>query len=391
MKRVAAAGIVGGTLFLPVISAVWLILLASRPATAVPVRNLYAASVALPAESPDPSNDTFNDALGKVLVKVTGRRDASAPDYLMRLFPDPEQVVQLHRREDQETIWIQFRRNAIKRVLDGEGQPVWGTDRPEVLIWLALDAGRGRRSILSAESATDGLPIWLDESLTVDIQQTDKARVVIMEAAEGRGVPVLLPLMDAEDLSRLSFAELWGNFSDTVMAASARYGVEVVLIGRARNASAPGRQVRWTLLYGNDRKDWQGDLADGPNGTADWLGGRLATTADSVDKIRLSVAGVKTLEHYGQLKKYLNSIEVVELFTVSQVNGDYIEFDLTVRGDCGRLMRAMRGSQILQPMTGIQRFNADSPASPGYRPAEQESVGICRHESDVIYMMMHSP
>ena len=312
IKRVAAASIVRGALFLPVISAV---LLASRPATAVPVRNLYAASVALPAESLDPSNDTFNDALGKVLVKVTGRRDASAPDYLMRLFPDPEQVVQLHRREDQETIWIQFRRNAIKRVLDGEGQPVWGVDRPEVLIWLALDAGRGRRSILSAESATDGLPIWLDESLTVDIQQTDKARVAIMEAAEGRGVPVLLPLMDAEDLSRLSFAELWGNFSDTVMAASARYGVEVVLIGRARNESAPGRQVRWTLLYGNDRKDWQGDLADGPNGTADWLGGRLATTADSVDKIRLSVAGVKTLEHYGQLKKYLNSIEVVELFT----------------------------------------------------------------------------
>ena len=391
MKRVAAASIVGGTLFLPVISAVWLILLASRPATAVPVRNLYAASVALPAESPDPSNDTFNDALGKVLVKVTGRRDASAPDYLMRLFPDPEQVVQLHRREDQETIWVQFRRNAIKRVLDGEGQPVWGADRPEVLIWLALDAGRGRRSILSAESATSGLPIRPDESLTVDIEQADKARVVIMEAAEGRGVPMLLPLMDAEDLSRLSFAELWGDFSDTVMAASARYGVEVVLIGRARNAAAPGRQVRWTLLHGNDRRDWQGDLADGPNGTADWLGGRLATTTDSVDKIRLSVAGVKTLEHYGQLKKYLNSIEVVELFEVSRVNGDYIEFNLTVRGDCNRLVRAMRGSQILQPMTGMQRFSTDLPASPGYRPAEQEPVGVCRRESDVIYMMMHSP
>ena len=391
MKRVAAVGMAGGALFLPVISAVWLMLLASRPATAVPVRNLYAASVALPAESSDPSNETFNDALGRVLVKVTGRRNASAPDYLMRLFPDPEQVVQLHRREDQETIWVQFRRNAIKRVLDGEGEPVWGADRPEVLIWLALDAGRGRRSILPAESETDGLPIRTDESLTTDIEQADEARAVIMEAAEGRGVPVLLPLMDAEDLSRLSFAELWGDFSDTVMAASARYGVEVVLIGRARHAAAPGRQVRWTLLYENDRKDWQGDLADGPNRTADWLGARLATTADSVDKIRLSVAGVKTLEHYGQLRNYLNSIEVVELFEVSRVNGDYIEFDVTVRGDCDRLMRAMRGSHIFQPVTSMQPFSSDSPASPSYRPAEQESVDTCGGEPGVIYMMMHSP
>ena len=384
MKPAAAFGMAGGALFLPVISAVWLILLASRPATAVPVRNLYAASVPLPAESPNPSNETFNEALGRVLVKVTGRRDASAPDYLMRLFPDPEQVVQLHRREDQETIWVQFRRNAIKRVLDGEGQPVWGADRPEVLIWLALDAGWGQRSILSAESETD-------ELLTVDIEQADEARAVIMEAAEGRGVPVLLPLMDAEDLSRLSFAELWGDFSDTVMAASARYGVEVVLIGRARNGAAPGRQVRWTLLYENDRKDWQGDFADGPNGTADWLGGRLATTVDSVDKIRLSVAGVKTLEHYGQLKNYFNSIEVVELFEVSRLNADYIEFDVTFRGDCDRLMRAMRGSQIFQPVTGMQPFGSDSPASPDYRPAEQESVDICRGEPDAMYMMMHSP
>ena len=239
MNRMAATDLWGRVLLLLAIGAVWSTVLFSATATAARVTDLYAASGVLPAESESPLTDAFNEALGKVLVKVTGRRDAAAPDYLVTLFPDPAQLVQQYRREDRETIWAQFDRNAIKRVLDGAGQPVWGADRPVILVWLALDAGRGRRSILRAESAADALPIRTDEALTFDMEQLDEVRIVIVEAAEARGMPVLLPLVDAEDLSRLSFAELWGDFGDPVMAASARYGADAVLIGRAR-----GQRVR---------------------------------------------------------------------------------------------------------------------------------------------------
>lgn len=375
MNRMAATDLWGRVLLLLAIGAVWSTVLFSATATAARVTDLYAASGVLPAESESPLADAFNEALGKVLVKVTGRRDAAAPDYLVTLFPDPAQLVQQYRREDRETIWARFDRNAIKRVLDGAGQPVWGADRPVILVWLALDAGRGRRSILRAESAADALPIRTDEALTFDMEQLDEVRIVIVEAAEARGMPVLLPLVDAEDLSRLSFAELWGDFGDPVMAASARYGADAVLIGRAR-----GQRVRWTLLQGDERIDWQGSLADGPNATADWLGGRLATYADSAGKIRLSVAGVNSLEDYGVLTSYLNSIAVVESFEVSRVNGDHIEFDVTVRGDADRLMRAMRGSRILQPITGTQLLNNDPLALPGYR-----------REPDLAYMLVPSP
>ena len=375
MNRMAATDLWGRVLLLLAIGAVWSTVLFSATATAARVTDLYAASGVLPAESESPLADAFNEALGKVLVKVTGRRDAAAPDYLVTLFPDPAQLVQQYRREDRETIWARFDRNAIKRVLDGAGQPVWGADRPVILVWLALDAGRGRRSILRAESAADALPIRTDEALTFDMEQLDEVRIVIVEAAEARGMPVLLPLVDAEDLSRLSFAELWGDFGDPVMAASARYGADAVLIGRAR-----GQRVRWTLLQGDERIDWQGSLADGPNATADWLGGRLATYADSAGKIRLSVAGVNSLEDYGVLTSYLNSIAVVESFEVSRVNRDHIEFDVTVRGDADRLMRAMRGSRILQPITGTQLLNNDPLALPGYR-----------REPDLAYMLVPSP
>ena len=375
MNRMAATDFWGRALLLLAIGAVWSTVLFSATATAARVTDLYAASGVLPAESESPLTDAFNEALGKVLVKVTGRRDAAAPDYLVTLFPDPAQLVQQYRREDRETIWARFDRNAIKRVLDGAGQPVWGADRPVILVWLALDAGRGRRSILRAESAADALPIRTDEALTFDMEQLDEVRIVIVEAAEARGMPVLLPLVDAEDLSRLSFAELWGDFGDPVMAASARYGADAVLIGRAR-----GQRVRWTLLQGDERIDWQGSLADGPNATADWLGGRLATYADSAGKIRLSVAGVNSLEDYGVLTSYLNSIAVVESFDVSRVNGDHIEFEVTVRGDSDRLMRAMRGSRILQPITGTQLLNNDPLALPGYR-----------REPDLAYMLVPSP
>ena len=65
---------------------------------------------------------------------------------------------------------------------------------------------------------------------------------------------------------------------------------------------------------------------------------------------------------------------------VSRVNGDHIEFEVTVRGDSDRLMRAMRGSRILQPITGTQLLNNDPLALPGYR-----------REPDLAYMLVPSP
>ncbi len=380
MNRMAATSPWDRALPLLVIGAICLTVLSSATATAARVSDLYAATGVLPADSESPLADAFNEALGKVLVKVTGRRDAAAPDFLVTLFPDPAKVVQQYRREGQETIWARFDRDEIKRVLDGSGQPVWGEDRPVILIWLALDAGRGQRSILPAESEADVLPIRTDEALSFDFEQLDEVRVVVVEAAESRGIPVLLPLVDAEDLSRLSFAELWGDFSDPVMAASERYGADAVLIGRARSAAAPGQQVRWSLLQGDERIDWQGSLADGPNATADWLGGRLATYADSAGKVRLSVGGVNSLDDYGALTSYLKSIAVVDSFDVSRVNGDHIEFVVTVRGDSDRLMRAIRSGRMLQPITGAQLLGSDPWALPGYR-----------REPDLAYTLVPSP
>ena len=48
------------------------------------------------------------------------------------------------------------------------------------------------------------------------------AEMAMEERSAERAVPIILPLLDLEDQSVISAAEIWGGFSDRVIAASAR-------------------------------------------------------------------------------------------------------------------------------------------------------------------------
>jgi hypothetical protein len=227
----------------------------------------------------------------------------------------------------------------VRSALDAAGLPVWAENRPLVAVWFAVDLGGGRRLILSEGS----------DQLEGALEQVDEMRDALLESAGSRGLPVVLPLVDAEDLGVVTFADIWGDFPGPVRQASQRYRADAILIGRVRTADAADDRIRWTLTTGNEQAAWQGNIVSGPAQAATFLAQRLATYADSAGALRVLVRNVDTLEQYGQLRKYFAGLSIVEQAAVAHVNANDLEFELIVRGDVQRLESALNSSRLLQP------------------------------------------
>lgn len=209
---------------------------------------MYAVQVPVADRSSPARAEALRQAMQQLLVRVTGERDAARLVGIEPLLAQPEQYVQQFRYLDAAPaadaaleLNVHFDGTAVERVLRANGLPVWGRERPPLLLWLAV--GGDQRRLIGADSDH---PLY----------------AAAMGVARERGLTLLFPLLDLEDQARVGYADVWGGFEETVLAASQRYRSQLVLQGRLQ-AGAGGWRGRWTLHMGRDRLDWDsvGDTA----------------------------------------------------------------------------------------------------------------------------------
>ncbi len=312
-----------------------LLALVGLPAMAMAARvaDLFAASVPASTASTTGNAAAFAVALRQVLVKASGRQAAAEPA-VIATFGDPGALVQQYRRDPAGNLWVQFDPAAIRRGLAAANLPAWAEDRPGTLVWLAYDNGAGDRDIVPGSGGT-GVAVALREQL--------------LEAAAGRGVPLLLPLRDSQELEAPGAGDVWGEFTDVIRRASVRYQADVILVGRARLFAQGPADVRWTLLAGAQRADWRGGITDGPGGLAERLAADVAVAPAGQGSVRLAVSGVQTFDQYGGLLTYLAGLGVVQSVAVADIRGEYLSFDLQLRSDTAELARQLATRRVLEP------------------------------------------
>ncbi|MFQ5635312.1 MAG: DUF2066 domain-containing protein [Gammaproteobacteria bacterium] len=338
-------------------------LLPGSTAVAARVANLYAAQVPLESGS-EALRDAFDAALAQVLVKVTGRRELAATEGLAARLGEAEKFVQQYRINADDEVWISFDEVALRRELDGVGEPVWGVERPATLVWLVLDEGLGERRILGGmpDAVTgSGALREVGPDTGRDAGHAGLIREELIATAAARGLPLIQPLVDSQEVASISLRDVWGGFFESLVSASRRYGPDAVLIGRVRAGKIGGASVRWTLLLDDERFDWEGGVASGADDVADFFAARLATSSDASSGIVLSVEDVDSFDAYGRLTAYLAGLDIVETFSVDQVSDDRVTFQLQVRGDADRLMRSIALQRVLLPI-------AETVAAPGGSP-----------------------
>jgi hypothetical protein len=313
----------------------------SLAAHAATFPNLYSVTVSQDPAAPDQRAAATQAAFIAVLVRVTGNRYASSDPELQGLIRDATRYTTQYGTDRQGRAIVGFNATRVDQALAGLNARIWGSERPLTLIWLAADDGQGGRGLLGSGGApADATPATAD-LLTM-------LRAELAAVADERGLPLVLPQLDADDLAAVTLDDVSGGHDDRVTAASARYRADAVLIGRLRPGLI-GNEVEWVLYKDGERRMLEGTaVRDGLDAVADQYAAELSIVGPATTS-RLRVLDVKTPDDYGRVMSYLERVSSLQSVDVESLERGALTVRVAARGDVKYLQRVLALGGVLRP------------------------------------------
>ncbi len=311
----------------------------AAPAEEVPW--LYEVSVPVADQSAAARIDAAGQALAELLTRLTGLASVPRNDAVTRALAAPDLYYNqfaFERAPDGEglRLRLQFTPRAVLELVRDARLPIWRANRPAVVAWVVLDDG-GERRILGADS---------DHPVVTALR----------ERARQRGLPLRLPLLDLADQLAVAPAAVWGRLSQTLEPASARYGADIVLVGRVVALDESRWAASWEFWVEGEIRDLDLEAAEpGRLGRAaadllaDELASRYAVLDRGVRQLDLTVSAVRSPADYAELLRYVGGLEFVEQVAVTRVDGDRLGISLFTSAEPDQLLELFRLDQRLFP------------------------------------------
>ena len=320
-------------------------------ANAVPVQGLYSAEIKLPVTQSEAQmlNDAFSLAAERVLIKVSGDKNAISGDLLEQAKQKAPTWVAQHSvaslsellpTEDGlvpgKQIKVTFYQASIDGFLSQNNLPVWGDNRPSVLVWL-VNENNGVRTLSGTKEPSEVLNR-------------------LAQSAGAMGVPIYAPLLDDVDKRSLTPSEVWGFFEDSISNASRRYQTDSVAAVRVSSFAG---QVSGNLLVLLKNGETERFILQGGtlNELVDEASFKLAKVfssryasvrnGDSASKVNIQIVGVTNYSIMNNVQSYLESIGVVRDVMLVHVNGNKAEFSVEIDGDKQKLFNSISLSRLL--------------------------------------------
>lgn len=308
------------------------------PASAAVMAGLYE-TVVTPADKPKDS--AFAEAMRQVAVRVSGSRDAADKVMALKPSPDPRRFVQEFSFKPDGATQVRFNSASFDQLLTNAGLPIWGRERPAVLVWMSVPNASGRSGW---QGATDRSP----------------EREALEKAATARGIPLLWPSLDATDLGVAAGLTSSARSYEQIVASGERYRADALLVGVATRDGGGVAVMRWTFAFGGEAVDVNGAIEDGLHLAADICARSLAMSAGVRQAVAVQVAGIRDLDAYAQTLSYLEGLTIVRGVSVQQLQGDKLDVVLTVRGDASALRRTIGLGKRLSALPGDSVDAADT-------------------------------
>jgi hypothetical protein len=327
------------------------------------IDDLYDAKIAVDDQSQTTQNNAFSLALKQVLIKVRGNDDLLSNQKIKSSLTKATGFVRSYSYEELESqlyLVINFDPQRVENVIRNAGFPVWDKRRPESLIWLAIK---------SSDDSTRQIATLSEFS---EVYQQLSAR------AAQRGIRLMFPLWDLDDIQTLGVYDIWGGFSSQISQASERYAVPSVLSARiylTDNQSSDVTQTRvmanemsalhwsadWTMIEGGGllAGQVQGDsplmiAEDLIDALADQLSLKYAIDLAQIDransKVQIIVNNIDSLNYYSQALSSLENMSVVNEATLIKQQGPRATFELDLLGDVEDLTNALSLDSKIRPV-----------------------------------------
>ena len=307
--------------------------------------DLFQARVPVADQTEAARTTAVAAALAAVLVRVTGdARIAESPDSkpLMENVRSYLQGTSYEQAGEILKLRATFDGPALTAALHAAGLPFWSANRPSHLLWIGLDGDTPE--ILDADARETLAPLF--------------------EAAEARGVPVILPSSDAQDQDVAEPADIFVGIADTLLKASRRYNAEqIVSVWVTSTRTHWG--ANWSLLSAKGvTQQWESSgnsaetaLAAGIQHLADFEATQFAIrgVSTALSETIVEVDGVQSLADYARALNYLKRLDLAKSVNVVSVQGTRVVFRLRTDSSETQLARVIAAGSVLRESAATAR------------------------------------
>ncbi|MUK31065.1 DUF2066 domain-containing protein [Aliivibrio fischeri] len=267
------------------------------------------------------------DGLVNVLIKVSGQTDIAQNEVIKKALTQSDRYVTqmsfVEYDDAPRAMKLGYNSKMVLNLLTQSEQSIWETPRKSVLVWIVNEYNY-QRSI-----------IW---------EQSNNSLITrIKEAANDRGLPVMFPVGDFDDVTSIEIPDLWGNFKKPIADASERYNPQAILVVKVR-----GNSSSWTLfdttpqyLPTTSTKPLEGresgavQLADMVNNVSDYFAKKYTKNLGGVvsQSEMISIEGVHSTRAFFTIEKQLKQLNSVASVQVDTIQGNKVTYTLNLLGD----------------------------------------------------------
>ncbi|WP_300173871.1 DUF2066 domain-containing protein [uncultured Aliivibrio sp.] len=303
-----------------------LIYMVAGPVLAQQQNDLYHTEVQLTG-SEKAESLAKKEGLEKVLIKVSGQQEIAQNEVIKKALAQSDRYVTqmsfVNHDNAPQTMKLGYNSKMVVGLLTQAEQSLWEAPRKSVLVWVVNEYNY-QRSI-----------IW---------EQSNNPLITrIKSAANERGLPVMFPVGDFDDVTSIEIPDLWGNFKKPIADASERYNPQAILVVKVR-----GNSSTWTLfdttpqyLVSTSKKPIEGrvsgsvQLADMVNEVSDYFAKTYAKNlnAGAGESETVSIKGIHTTSAFFSLEKQLKQMNSVASVQVNTIQGDKVTYTLSLLGD----------------------------------------------------------
>ena len=334
-----------------------------QSAKALVMDELYTVELPVSDQTTDLRLKTFEAAFELVLTKVSGSNEARKNPAIIRQGKNSSRYVKQFSYEDRPGVDVEggavqllylkvnFDQRLIEQLLRKHNFPVWGRERPSSLMLINSQFG-------------DVIQIVTSDS-------APKVVELLYAAALKMGVPMLLPLMDLEDISLVDVSNVTLRDFKVINDMAIRYGPDAVVVGELVEIDSENWAGDWEVRFTGQIFKWQYKAAT-QDAVIEELIAHLARVLaleyaleydqSNEQELLLKVSSMLDINHLISVRQYLRSLNVVESVRVALISKEEVTFHLKLRNSAEDLQRLIDIGNVLEqqslPQVNLQ-FDGD--------------------------------
>ena len=203
-------------------------------AGAKPLATVYEVPLTCQTQQEGERHALFQQGFFQVLGRVSTDPQVASQPQVQAALKNIDDYVEQYTYEGH-TLLVRYNSAKLTQLLAQSGATRLRAENPAIVLWLALEQNNDRH-LVGAESDPQ-----VHETLKTLAQQ--------------QGLPLVLPLMDLEDVSLVTVTDVWGQFTEVLTTASQRYNAHTLLVGRAKREGDQWHSD-WTLRHADVPTTW---------------------------------------------------------------------------------------------------------------------------------------